>query len=122
MLDVASRRIAVSSPGKVFFSGRAETQLDLVRYYLAVVEPLIRAVGGRPTSCSVSLTAWKAASERRGGRRGARHAPTHPANGRVRHAQNDRASPRRQALPFCCHAARGVAPSDDESPSFRGLS
>ena len=49
MLDVAGREIVVSSPGKVFFSERGETKLDLVRYYLAVAEPLMRAADGRPT-------------------------------------------------------------------------
>ena len=48
-LDVAGRGITVTSPRKVFFSERGETKLDLVRYYLAVAEPLMRAVGGRPT-------------------------------------------------------------------------
>jgi DNA ligase D len=48
-LDVAGRSIAITSPDKVFFSERGETKLDLVRYYLAVVEPLMRAAGGRPT-------------------------------------------------------------------------
>ena len=43
VLDVAERRITVSSPDKVFFSERGETKLDLVRYYLAVAEPLMRA-------------------------------------------------------------------------------
>jgi DNA ligase D len=49
VLDVAGREVTVTSPGKVFFSERGETKLDLVRYYLAVEEPLMRAVGGRPT-------------------------------------------------------------------------
>ena len=49
MLDVAGREIAVTSPDRVFFSERGETKLDLMRYYLAVAEPLLRAVGGRPT-------------------------------------------------------------------------
>jgi DNA ligase D len=49
VLDVAGRDIAITSPGKVFFSERGETKLDLVRYYLAVAEPLLRATGGRPT-------------------------------------------------------------------------
>ena len=48
-LDVAGRRVAVTSPDKVFFAERGETKLDLVRYYLAVAEPLLRAAGGRPT-------------------------------------------------------------------------
>jgi DNA ligase D len=49
VLEVAGRSIAVTSPDKVFFAERAETKLDLVRYYLAVAEPLRRAAGGRPT-------------------------------------------------------------------------
>ena len=49
MLDVAGRSIGVSSPQKVFFSERGETKLELVRYYLSVAEPLLRAAGGRPT-------------------------------------------------------------------------
>jgi DNA ligase D len=49
LVDVAGREISVTSPGKLFFSERGETKLDLVAYYLAVEEPLMRAVGGRPT-------------------------------------------------------------------------
>jgi DNA ligase D len=49
VLDVAGREITLTSPDKVFFSERGETKLDLVRYYLAVAEPLMRAAGGRPT-------------------------------------------------------------------------
>ncbi len=48
-LDVAGRSVRVSSPGKVFFSKRGETKLDLVNYYLAVAEPLLATMGGRPT-------------------------------------------------------------------------
>jgi DNA ligase D len=48
-LEVDGQSIAVSSPSKVFFAERGETKLDLIRYYLAVAEPLLRATGGRPT-------------------------------------------------------------------------
>jgi DNA ligase D len=48
VLEVAGRAIAITSPGKVFFSERGATKLDLVGYYLAVAEPLMRAVRGRP--------------------------------------------------------------------------
>jgi DNA ligase D len=47
-LEVAGRELTVTSADKVFFSERGETKLDLVRYYLEVGEPLLRAVGGRP--------------------------------------------------------------------------
>jgi DNA ligase D len=49
LVEVAGRAIALTNPDKVFFAGRGETKLDLVRYYLAVEEPLMRAVVGRPT-------------------------------------------------------------------------
>ena len=49
LIEVAGRRIALTNADKVFFAERGETKLDLVRYYLAVAEPLTSAVGGRPT-------------------------------------------------------------------------
>ena len=49
MLAVAGREVTITSPRKVFFSERGETKLDLVQYYLAVAEPLLRVAGGRPT-------------------------------------------------------------------------
>ncbi|MDQ3876673.1 MAG: non-homologous end-joining DNA ligase, partial [Actinomycetota bacterium] len=49
VLDIAGRRITVTSPAKVFFPERGETKLDLLRYYLAVAEPFLRAARGRPT-------------------------------------------------------------------------
>jgi DNA ligase D len=49
MLNVAGRDIAITSPGKVFFSVLGATKLDLVQYYLAVAESFLGAAGGRPT-------------------------------------------------------------------------
>ena len=49
VLEIAGRELTVTSPDKAFFSERGETKLDLVRYYLAVSEPFLRAAGGRPT-------------------------------------------------------------------------
>jgi len=40
--------VPITSPSKVFFAERGDTKLDLVRYYQAVEEPLLRAMGGRP--------------------------------------------------------------------------
>jgi DNA ligase D len=48
LLDLDGVEVRVTSPDKVFFSKRGETKLDLVHYYLAVAEPFLRAVGGRP--------------------------------------------------------------------------
>jgi DNA ligase D len=48
VVEAAGREVAITSPDKVFFSERGETKLDLVRYYQAVEEPLMRAMGGRP--------------------------------------------------------------------------
>ena len=48
VLELAGREVRITSPGKVLFPERGETKLDLVRYYVAVSEPLMRAMGGRP--------------------------------------------------------------------------
>ena len=48
VIHVAGRPITITNPDKVFFSKREETKLDLIRYYLAVEEPFLRAAGGRP--------------------------------------------------------------------------
>jgi DNA ligase D len=47
-LELAGQKVAVTHPGKVFFPTNGETKLDLVNYYLAVEEPLLRAMRGRP--------------------------------------------------------------------------
>jgi len=47
-VQAAGREIAISHPDKIFFPQHGQTKLDLVRYYLAVEEPLLRAIGGRP--------------------------------------------------------------------------
>lgn len=47
-VDLAGREVTVSSPDKVFFAERGETKLDLIRYYEAVADPLLAAMGGRP--------------------------------------------------------------------------
>ncbi|MFA9446723.1 non-homologous end-joining DNA ligase [Egicoccus sp. AB-alg6-2] len=48
VLDLDGHEVTISSPDKVFFEERGETKLDLVRYYEAVREPLLGAMGGRP--------------------------------------------------------------------------
>src|SRR5829696_2362459 len=48
IIEVAGRQVRITNPGKVIFPERAETKLDLVRYYLAVADPLMAAMGGRP--------------------------------------------------------------------------
>ena len=48
ILELAGREVRITSPGKVLFNERGETKLDLVRYYAAVAEPLMRTMGGRP--------------------------------------------------------------------------
>jgi len=48
VLELAGREVRITSPGKVLFPERGETKLDLVRYYVAATEPLMRAMGGRP--------------------------------------------------------------------------
>src|SRR3954451_11915378 len=48
VIELAGREVRITSPGKVLFSERGETKLDLVRYYAAVADPLLRTMGGRP--------------------------------------------------------------------------
>ena len=47
-VEAAGRTVSVSNPQKVFFPERGETKIDLIRYFLAVEEPAMRALGGRP--------------------------------------------------------------------------
>ncbi|MFD4404743.1 non-homologous end-joining DNA ligase [Nocardia sp. NPDC058499] len=47
-IEVAGRVLTISNPGKVYFSRRGETKLDLVRYYQSVAEAFLRVNGGRP--------------------------------------------------------------------------
>jgi DNA ligase D len=48
-LEVGSRVVKVTNPDKVFFSARGETKRDLVDYYLAVGDGILRALYERPT-------------------------------------------------------------------------
>jgi DNA ligase D-like protein (predicted polymerase) len=48
VIELAGREVRITSPDKVLFNERGETKLDLVRYYAAVAEPLLRTMGGRP--------------------------------------------------------------------------
>jgi DNA ligase D len=48
LLELAGREVPITSPGKVLFAEPGITKLDLVNYYAAIAEPLMRAMGGRP--------------------------------------------------------------------------
>lgn len=48
LLELDGREVRVTHPDKVFFPAAGHTKLDLVEYYVAVGEPLLRAMGGRP--------------------------------------------------------------------------
>jgi DNA ligase D len=45
---VAGRTVTITSPDKVFFATRGETKLDLVRYYIAVGDAVMRQMHDRP--------------------------------------------------------------------------
>jgi DNA ligase D len=47
-IAAAGRTLVLSNPAKTFFPERGETKLDLANYYLAIEQPLMRALGGRP--------------------------------------------------------------------------
>ncbi|HET6836371.1 MAG TPA: hypothetical protein VFH30_21100, partial [Acidimicrobiales bacterium] len=48
VVEAAGHEVRITSPSKVFFPERGETKLDLVRYYLAIEDSLMRTMGGRP--------------------------------------------------------------------------
>ncbi|MGH3225057.1 MAG: DNA polymerase domain-containing protein, partial [Streptosporangiaceae bacterium] len=48
VLSLAGREVAISNPGKVFFSQAGVTKLDLVRYYLSVSAGALGGAAGRP--------------------------------------------------------------------------
>ncbi len=47
-IEVDNRVVKVTNPDRVYFPEIGATKLDLVEYYLAVGEPLMRTMGGRP--------------------------------------------------------------------------
>ncbi|HEX2272881.1 MAG TPA: non-homologous end-joining DNA ligase [Acidimicrobiales bacterium] len=48
VVEAGGREVVITHPDKVFFSERGDTKLDLVRFYQAVADPLLAAMGGRP--------------------------------------------------------------------------
>ena len=49
VVELEGREVKVSNPDKVFFTKRGETKLDLIEYYAAIAEPLMRVMRDRPT-------------------------------------------------------------------------
>ena len=47
-LEVDGKTVRISHPGKVYFSARGETKLDLARYFLALGPAVVRGVQRRP--------------------------------------------------------------------------
>ncbi len=47
-LELDGTPVRITHPDKVFFPATGQTKLDLVHHYMAVSEPLMRAMGGRP--------------------------------------------------------------------------
>jgi len=47
-LEVAGRTVTITSPDKVFFPTHGETKFDLVRYYVEMGDPVMRAMADRP--------------------------------------------------------------------------
>jgi bifunctional non-homologous end joining protein LigD len=48
VLEVDGREVTITNPDKVFFPRTGHTKLDLVRYYLACGDAVLRGVRGRP--------------------------------------------------------------------------
>jgi DNA ligase D len=49
-LEAGGRTVRLSSPDKVYFPERGFTKMDVARYYLAVGDGIVRALGNRPTT------------------------------------------------------------------------
>jgi DNA ligase D len=49
-IQVGDRVVKVTNPDKVYFPARGETKLDLVNYYIAVGDGILRALYDRPTT------------------------------------------------------------------------
>jgi DNA ligase D len=49
-ITVGERVVKITNPDKVYFPARGETKLDLVNYYLAVGDGILRALHERPTT------------------------------------------------------------------------
>ena len=47
-LVVAGRELTITNPDKVFFPTRDDTKLDLIKFYVTIAEPLMRAMFDRP--------------------------------------------------------------------------
>lgn len=48
-IEAGPQTVKVTNPDKVFFALRGETKLDLVQYYLAVADGMVRGLYNRPT-------------------------------------------------------------------------
>jgi DNA ligase D-like protein (predicted polymerase) len=48
VLEIEGRDVTITNPDKVFFPRTGHTKLDLVNFYLAVVDGALRGVAGRP--------------------------------------------------------------------------
>jgi DNA ligase D len=49
-IEVAGRTVRISNPDKIYFPERGFTKLDVVNYYVAVGEGIMRALNERPTT------------------------------------------------------------------------
>ena len=53
-IELDGCQVVISSPGRVLFSERGETKLDLIEFYRAVRDPLVAAWAGDPCCRSAS--------------------------------------------------------------------
>ena len=126
VLELAGREVRITSPGKVLFGERGETKLDLVRYYAAVAEPLMRAMGGRPVLMQrfphgrrrpVVLPEARARPTRRSGWRRPRCRPS-TARRRARSSpRTSRTSRGRSTWPAWASTSGPTAPTTPSTPT-----
>jgi hypothetical protein len=119
VLELAGREVRITSPDKVLFAERGETKLDLVRYYAAVAEPLMRAMGGRPVlmqrfpqGAGGPRSSRSACRTTR--RSGCRRRPSRPSTARRRGRwwpPTSRTSPGRSTSPAWASTSGPIAPT-----------
>ena len=96
-LDVAGRQVRISSPDKVYFPQRGYTKRDVVEYYLAVGDGILRALHHRPTT--LQRFPGRASTARCSSRSGSRARRTAVDRDRADHVSQRPAAPTSCARP-----------------------
>ena len=59
ILEIGGREVSVSNPDKVYFPKAGHTKMDLVNYYLAVEDGIMRALARRISETKRTPQTWR---------------------------------------------------------------